>query len=82
MNVLVTGAKGFVGKNLVASLENIRDNKDRTHPGLKIEKIFSLTKEQADKINENAWKIIDQYSMDKFYSNILEVYKRALRKWW
>lgn len=41
MNILVTGAKGFVGKNLVASLENIRDNKDRTHPGLKIEKIFS-----------------------------------------
>ena len=41
MNILVTGAKGFVGKNLVASLVNIRDNKDRTHLGLKIEKIFS-----------------------------------------
>ena len=48
----------------------------------KIEKIFSLTKEQADKINESAWKIIDQYSMDKFYSNVLEVYKRAIRKYW
>ncbi len=41
MNILVTGAKGFVGKNLTASLANIRDNKDRTHPGVKIEKIFS-----------------------------------------
>lgn len=30
MNVLITGAKGFVGRNLVASLENIRDGKDRT----------------------------------------------------
>ncbi len=40
MNILVTGAKGFVGKNLVASLANIRDNKDRTHPGLKIGQIF------------------------------------------
>lgn len=30
MNILVTGAKGFVGKNLVAALENIRDGKDRT----------------------------------------------------
>ena len=30
MNVLVTGAKGFVGKNLVANLKNIRDGKDRT----------------------------------------------------
>uniref|UniRef100_UPI0022E1D905 capsular polysaccharide biosynthesis protein CapF n=2 Tax=Longibaculum muris TaxID=1796628 RepID=UPI0022E1D905 len=28
--VLITGAKGFVGRNLVASLENIRDGKDRT----------------------------------------------------
>jgi UDP-2-acetamido-2,6-beta-L-arabino-hexul-4-ose reductase len=30
MNVLITGAKGFVGKNLVANLKNIRDGKDRT----------------------------------------------------
>ena len=30
MNILVTGANGFVGKNLVAALENIRDGKDRT----------------------------------------------------
>ena len=31
MKILVTGAKGFVGKNLVASLEAIRDGKDRAH---------------------------------------------------
>lgn len=30
MNILVTGAKGFVGKNLCATLYNIRDGKDRT----------------------------------------------------
>ena len=30
MNVLITGALGFVGRNLVASLENIRDGKDKT----------------------------------------------------
>ena len=31
MKILVTGARGFVGRNLVASLENIRDGKDRYH---------------------------------------------------
>ena len=30
MNILVTGAKGFVGKNLVENLKNIRDGKDKT----------------------------------------------------
>lgn len=30
MNILVTGAKGFVGKNLCANLGNIRDGKNRT----------------------------------------------------
>ena len=40
MNILVTGAKGFVGKNLCAALKNIRDGKDRTHPGLEIGEVF------------------------------------------
>lgn len=31
MKILITGAKGFVGKNLVASLEAVRDGKDRIH---------------------------------------------------
>ena len=31
MKILITGAKGFVGKNLTASLENIRYGKDRVH---------------------------------------------------
>ena len=40
MKILVTGAKGFVGKNLVESLKNIRDGKDKTRPKLKIEEIY------------------------------------------
>lgn len=40
MNILVTGAKGFVGKNLCENLKNIRDGKDRTHPGLSIGEIY------------------------------------------
>ncbi len=34
MKILVTGAKGFAGKNLCASLQNIKDGKDRTHEGI------------------------------------------------
>lgn len=40
MNILVTGSAGFVGKNLVEGLKNIRDGKDRTHPDLHIGDIF------------------------------------------
>ena len=42
MNILVTGAKGFVGKNLCESLKTIRDGKDKTRPELKIEEIFEF----------------------------------------
>ncbi|MCR5575358.1 MAG: capsular polysaccharide biosynthesis protein CapF [Bacteroidaceae bacterium] len=40
MRILVTGAKGFVGKNLCANLRNIQEGKDKTRPGLKIDEIF------------------------------------------
>ncbi len=40
MRILVTGAKGFVGKNLCAALNNIKDGKDKTHPGLTIEAVY------------------------------------------
>ena len=40
MNILVTGAKGMVGTALCNNLRNIRDNKNRTRPNLKIEKIY------------------------------------------
>lgn len=40
MNILVTGAAGFVGKNLVENLKNIRDGKNRTRPALSIGEIF------------------------------------------
>ena len=41
MNILVTGAQGFVGKNLVANLRNIAQGKNRTRPNLHIEEIFA-----------------------------------------
>ena len=42
MNILVTGAAGFVGKNLVASLKSIKEGKDKTRPNLQIENIFEF----------------------------------------
>jgi UDP-2-acetamido-2,6-beta-L-arabino-hexul-4-ose reductase len=42
MKILVTGSAGFVGKNLVCSLENLRDSKDRTRPDLHIEEIYEF----------------------------------------
>lgn len=39
MKILITGAKGFVGKNLVANLYNIKNGKDRTR-NLQIDEIF------------------------------------------
>lgn len=40
MKVLVTGANGFVGKNLCLALENLKSGKDRTRPELIIEEVF------------------------------------------
>ena len=58
MNILVTGAKGFVGKNLVCALKNVRDNKDKTRPNLKIQNIYEYdvesTAEELDAYCQNA----------------------------
>lgn len=40
MNILVTGAKGFVGRNLVENLKTIQDGRNRTRPNLSIEEIY------------------------------------------
>lgn len=39
MKILVTGARGFVGKNLCAQLKNIRDGKARNYP-VTVEKVM------------------------------------------
>ena len=40
MKILVTGARGFVGKNLVAQLDNIKEDKARNYGNLKIDAVF------------------------------------------
>lgn len=58
MNILITGAEGFVGKNLAAALENIKDNKDRTHPEITVDNIYlydvGSSYEELDEACKNA----------------------------
>lgn len=47
MNILVTGARGMVGTALVNNLKNIRDNKNRTRPGISVDEIFEYDIESS-----------------------------------
>ena len=47
MNILVTGAKGFTGKNIVENLKCIRDGKNKTRPALRIDEIFEYDVEST-----------------------------------
>lgn len=53
MKILITGVKGFVGKNLVCALNNIKDGKDKMRPILHIEAVYEYdidgTTEELDK---------------------------------
>ena len=53
MKILVTGAKGFVGRNLCANLRNIQEDKDKRFPELSIEAVFEYdldsTPEELDR---------------------------------
>ena len=42
MKILVTGAKGFAGRNFVENLKNIRDGKNKTRPDIQIDEIFEF----------------------------------------
>ena len=57
MNILITGAKGFVGKNLVSNLRNIAEGKNRTRPALKIDEIYEYGRENTpEQLNEYCQK--------------------------
>lgn len=59
MNILITGAKGFVGKNLAEALKNIRDGKDRTRHDLKLEEIYLYDIDSSKKELETACENAD-----------------------
>lgn len=54
MNILITGAKGFVGKNLVAALKCIKDGKDRRFPELLVDEIFEYDIDTDESVLEKA----------------------------
>lgn len=58
MKILVTGAAGFVGRNLVENFKNIRDGKNRTRPNISIEEIYEYditsTPEELDEYCKKA----------------------------
>ena len=59
MDILITGAAGFVGKNLTVSLQAIRDGKDRTHPGLEIGKLYLYDLDSPAQLLEEACEHAD-----------------------
>lgn len=53
MRVLITGARGFVGRNLTENLKNIRNGKNRTRPHMRIDEIYEYDVENtAVELNE------------------------------
>lgn len=58
MKILITGAKGMVGTALATNLKNIRDNKNKTRPGLRIDEIYEYdldsTIDELEKYCQNA----------------------------
>ena len=59
MKILITGAKGFVGKNLTEALKNIKDGKDRTHPEINIEELYLYDIDSPKEHLEEACKNAD-----------------------
>lgn len=59
MKILVTGAKGFVGRNLCENLKNIKDGKNRCYPELKIDEIYEVDVDTSDEILEDYCKSSD-----------------------
>lgn len=58
MKILVTGAKGFVGKNLCSQLNNIKEGKAKWYEGVVVDEVFEYdlgnTQEELDRYCKEA----------------------------
>lgn len=59
MNILITGAAGFVGKNLSAALHCLQNGTDRTRPGLTIGELYLYDKDSPAQLLEEACQKAD-----------------------
>lgn len=59
MNILITGAEGFVGKNLVAALKNIKEGRDRTHPEIDVGELYLYDVNTPSAVLEEGCKSAD-----------------------
>ena len=59
MNILITGAAGFVGKNLSAALHCLQNGTDRTRPGLTIGELYLYDKDSPAQLLEEACEKAD-----------------------
>lgn len=59
MNILITGAEGFVGRNLHHALACIRDGKDRTHSGLEVDKLYLFDRNTDMSVLEEGCRCAD-----------------------
>lgn len=59
MNILITGAAGFVGKNLSVALQAIKEGKDRTRSGLKIGELYLYDVDSPTELLEEACQKVD-----------------------
>ncbi len=59
MKILVTGSNGFIGRNLVWNLREIRDGKNRTRPDLMITQIYGYDQGVSEELLEEACASVD-----------------------
>ena len=59
MNILITGAAGFVGKNLTAALRAIQEGKDKTRPGLSVGELYCYDIDSPASLLEEACEHAD-----------------------
>jgi len=59
MKILITGAAGFVGKNLTAALQNIKDGKDKTRSGVAVDELYLYDIDSSAQLLEDACRDCD-----------------------